>query len=440
MAATRSVRLSTKANKQLTDAVTPDGKYSAVAPSQQMYGIYGPQYAALMAQPSPSASLSAFREASLKTNSELEQQAYERQLANANATQEKLRNLDGYYGILKSRDDHLNDDVEQGMGGVRGAPVFDDQYGVWKTEQTPGQEVQLINANENVLNNDQAERLSKQAGAVNTLGQAGYGLSLPDVGKLITPPTQVEPMQVIPHINPHDETDRYAADEGLSKEDQFRMAEINKAAKENGDKVEGALTIGANGVAQVVYKGSPEALAKYGIDPATGRPLNPNAGANSGTAPAQPTAKPHKEAATPVTNGKQIALSVYPGIQVTDNRRDPNSKLGKANPDSWHVRTGAAVDVRPIKGMTFEQYVDGYKQKGYHVIEAIDEVKHPSKHATGPHWHVVLGKPVDTSTVYAKRLQNSPSVASVQHAADGSLLVTLKSGKQVVVKDGKRIG
>jgi hypothetical protein len=42
--------------------------------------------------------------------------------------------------------------------------------------------------------------------------------------------------------------------------------------------------------------------------------------------------------------------------------------------------------------MTFDQYVGRIKQAGYNVIEAIDEVNHPSAHATGPHWHVVIGR------------------------------------------------
>lgn len=94
----------------------------------------------------------------------------------------------------------------------------------------------------------------------------------------------------------------------------------------------------------------------------------------------------------PVSNAAVIADSVYPGIQITQNRRDPNSELGRANPGSWHNRTGAAIDARPIKGMTFDQYVQGYRDRGFKIIEARDEVKNPSKHATGPHWHVVLGE------------------------------------------------
>jgi hypothetical protein len=87
-----------------------------------------------------------------------------------------------------------------------------------------------------------------------------------------------------------------------------------------------------------------------------------------------------------------VALSVYPGLQITGNRRGANSALGRKNPGSWHVQSGAAIDARRIPGMTFEQYLDGYRAKGFKILEARDEYTNPSAHATGPHWHVVLGQ------------------------------------------------
>ena len=95
--------------------------------------------------------------------------------------------------------------------------------------------------------------------------------------------------------------------------------------------------------------------------------------------------------AKPIGNAKSVAEQLYPGIHVTDWQRDPNSALGRANPGSWHNHTGAAIDARPMKGMSFQEYVNGFRAKGYKIIEAIDEVANPSKHATGKHWHVVLG-------------------------------------------------
>lgn len=94
----------------------------------------------------------------------------------------------------------------------------------------------------------------------------------------------------------------------------------------------------------------------------------------------------------PVNNGAAVIQQLFPNVRVTDGRRPADSALGRANPKSWHVRSGGAVDVAPIPGMTFEQYVGRVKSAGYNVIEAIDEVKHPSAHATGPHWHIVIGE------------------------------------------------
>lgn len=94
----------------------------------------------------------------------------------------------------------------------------------------------------------------------------------------------------------------------------------------------------------------------------------------------------------PVTDATGIARSLFPALAITQNRRDPNSPLGRANPGSWHTKSGAALDVKPVPGLTFEQYVKKYRDAGYEIIEARDEVKNPSRHATGPHWHVVLGK------------------------------------------------
>lgn len=89
--------------------------------------------------------------------------------------------------------------------------------------------------------------------------------------------------------------------------------------------------------------------------------------------------------------GRAVVEAIFPGVEVTDDIRDPNSALARENPDSYHLKGDGAVDVRPIPGMTFEEFINELEASGANVIEKIDEVKHPSKHATGPHWHVVLG-------------------------------------------------
>jgi len=88
--------------------------------------------------------------------------------------------------------------------------------------------------------------------------------------------------------------------------------------------------------------------------------------------------------------GAQVVQAVFPDAEITDSVRDPNSDLGRKNPSSYHVQGDGAVDVRPIPGVTFEEFVGKLQGEGYEIIQAIDEVKNPSGHATGPHWHVVF--------------------------------------------------
>lgn len=91
-----------------------------------------------------------------------------------------------------------------------------------------------------------------------------------------------------------------------------------------------------------------------------------------------------------VPYGRAVVSSLFPEAEITEDVRDPNSKLGRENPGSEHIKTQNAVDVRPIPGMTFAQFIGKINDAGYSVVEAIDEVNHPSKWATGPHWHVVV--------------------------------------------------
>jgi hypothetical protein len=91
-------------------------------------------------------------------------------------------------------------------------------------------------------------------------------------------------------------------------------------------------------------------------------------------------------------NGTGVIQKLFPGVKVTSGYRGPNHPLSKKNPNSWHAKSKGAVDIAPIPGMTFEQYVGKIRAAGYKIIEARDEVKNPSSHATGPHWHVVIGE------------------------------------------------
>lgn len=94
----------------------------------------------------------------------------------------------------------------------------------------------------------------------------------------------------------------------------------------------------------------------------------------------------------PLGDARTAVKQVFPNAKITDWKRAANSSLGRANPDSFHVMTGAAVDMAPIPGMTFQQAVERFARAGYTVHrDSRDEVNNPSGHATGPHWHFVLG-------------------------------------------------
>ena len=99
-----------------------------------------------------------------------------------------------------------------------------------------------------------------------------------------------------------------------------------------------------------------------------------------------------KRHSIPTVNGSQVIPKLFKGARVTSGYRGPNHPLSKANPDSWHARSAGAVDMAPIKGKTFEQTAREIQAAGYTILEARDEVNNPTKHATGPHWHFVLGK------------------------------------------------
>jgi hypothetical protein len=144
---------------------------------------------------------------------------------------------------------------------------------------------------------------------------------------------------------------------------------------------------------------------QYGTSVYRSSQLDPS---NAPSGEAAPTKGDSAPKGKPVADAGSVARSLFPDIQVTQVRRDPNSALGKKNPKSWHNKSGAAVDVAPVQGMTFDQYVQRYRDAGYTILEARDEVTNPSGHSTGPHWHVVLGggpkgpRKVMTKQQYAK--------------------------------------
>lgn len=146
-------------------------------------------------------------------------------------------------------------------------------------------------------------------------------------------------------------------------------------------------------VSKMIDMGAPEAdidayLSEEGVTAAQLRgeaPLKPQ------RSPATPPAAPAAPGVPPVANAQSIASSLFPEARITDWKRDPNSDLGRSNPDSWHVRSGGAIDMAPIPGMTYEEAKQRFTDAGYILIEDRDEVNNPVDYATGPHWHFVIG-------------------------------------------------
>lgn len=124
-------------------------------------------------------------------------------------------------------------------------------------------------------------------------------------------------------------------------------------------------------------------------------------------------------AGTPVANGGEAIKALFPQAVVTSTYRAADHPLSRANPKSWHTKSHAAVDVKPIAGMSFAQYVKGVEGAGYTVLEARNEVgAGRSAHATGDHWHVVLGEGGGGTVPAARRWDMQALTQRIFSAAD----------------------
>ena len=119
------------------------------------------------------------------------------------------------------------------------------------------------------------------------------------------------------------------------------------------------------------------------LTPVDGNPFASKSGPKLASVNYDPFAK-----AAPSFDGGAALRSVFPQARITSQHRGPG---GVGPSDDYHHTTNAAVDLEPIKGMNFGQFTAKLQEAGYPIIQGIDEVNHPSKYATGPHWHVVLG-------------------------------------------------
>jgi hypothetical protein len=85
---------------------------------------------------------------------------------------------------------------------------------------------------------------------------------------------------------------------------------------------------------------------------------------------------------------------LFPAARITSGYRGPNNPLTRRNPNSAHAHGSpnnpGAVDVAPIPGVGFNDYVSRLKSAGIPVTGALDEQTHPVAWTTGPNWHVSL--------------------------------------------------
>jgi len=98
-----------------------------------------------------------------------------------------------------------------------------------------------------------------------------------------------------------------------------------------------------------------------------------------------------------MSDAVNLVKSLFPTARVTSTRRSPTSVLGRKNPRSYH-NIGRAIDIAPIPGVTFKDYLSSvrgaFKDAGIDIVEALEEVgKGRSKYATGDHWHIAYSAP-----------------------------------------------
>ncbi len=146
----------------------------------------------------------------------------------------------------------------------------------------------------------------------------------------------------------------------------------------------------------------------------------------------------------PVDDIRPIIKKLWPQATITSTFRSSNNGLSKANPTSWHTKGYAAADVVPIKGVTFSEYVQKFKDSGYTVIEALEEVgPKKTKHATGDHWHLVLGnsnKPADIKTELPEEAPQIPEAENTGLSTDDNqvnefIRLRTRSGVQLLLNE-----
>lgn len=89
--------------------------------------------------------------------------------------------------------------------------------------------------------------------------------------------------------------------------------------------------------------------------------------------------------------GHAVISGIFPQAHVTSDHRGPDNPL--YDPNSGHAGDDT-VDVRPIPGMTYQEFLQTIRDHGYEIVKSYDESKGPADRrkaaAWGPHWHVQI--------------------------------------------------
>src|SRR6478609_6325229 len=99
--------------------------------------------------------------------------------------------------------------------------------------------------------------------------------------------------------------------------------------------------------------------------------------------------------AAPIYDAASALETVYPGVRPNSQFRGPTDPLSIKNPDSNHINAFDTIDVSPMDGVTYDQFVQSFRDKGYKIGETRDEAANPIPGlTTGPNWHIqILGGP-----------------------------------------------
>lgn len=446
-------------------------------PDQRMYGVFGPSYASYLAAtaqdqgPGASAALAALNAGALRNNARNEAEQYAAMLTRAQDLSRQA-GLDAQFGDLQTEVAKRGPDwMDRGSLGVETIEI-DEQGRPYITYDPVHQQV----GNANVLNNDQAERLEKQATAVKTLGEAGYAPTPDYVSELITPPTQVERVPIDTDFrSPSQKIAEYSANEGLSFEERLELAKAGGSGEDGDDYADyeivydrGEQPIGLK------YKGTPEQIQKtqdklrsMGINPQTGQPLetlNPNAGTNGGDVPANQPPKKTKTtekvdlvpsdgffAPDKITSKKGMRKHPILGVNRMHNGDDYAYPKGTPIPAE---RNGTVLFAGPVKGFGNQvkvRYEDGsvvsYSHNASNDVKIGDKVRKgqvlgkvgSTGLSSGNHVHREVHSQGNPEKVYATRLKNHPLVADVKVEGD-TTIVTTKSGKVMKFQKGRQVG